>query len=85
LIFATEHRIPEDRDHAPQPDRCRGEPTTYVSSDHLLSPTPDAVDIHRLTRYSLREGFLRPEAEGEFVSFAALKQEMSERTGTGRV
>ncbi len=60
----------------PLPDRCRGEPTTYVSFDHLLSPTQDAVDIHRLTRYSLKEGTLRPEAEGEFVSFAALKQEI---------
>jgi hypothetical protein len=41
------------------------------------------VDIKRLTRYSLKHCSLRPDAEGDFVSFAALQQEI-ERTATER-
>jgi hypothetical protein len=41
------------------------------------------VDIQRLTRYSLKHCSLRPDSDGEFVSFAALQQEI-ERTATER-
>lgn len=43
--------------------------------------TQDAVDIQRLTRYSLKDCSLRPAADGEFVSFAALQQEIERGAG----
>ena len=41
------------------------------------------MDIKRLTRYSLKHCSLRPDSDGEFVSFAALQQEIG-RTATER-
>ena len=56
----------------------------HVSSvgEPLIADT-GAVDIQRLTRYSLKHGSLRPDSDGEFVSFAAVLQEI-ERTAPER-
>lgn len=38
--------------------------------------TPGALDISTLTRYSLKDCSLKADAQGDFVSFAALQHEI---------